>query len=437
MNADYIVYGDYVLTMNDALEVIKNGAVAVKDNKITAVGDAKTIFQKNPDARVIGGKGHVVMPGLINTHTHAAMVNLRGIADDLPLSVWLEKYIWPLEKKYLSPEYVFDGTTLACLEMLKGGTTTFADMYFYGDSVAEATKKVGLRALVGETVFDFPTAVAQNADEYLANAELFIKNWYQDELITPTLAPHSPYACSAETLKKTQKLAEKLNVPMQIHIAETLWEQDDVMKKYGKHPVTHLESIEFLGSNVIASHCVHLDQNEIAILAKRNVGVAHNVESNLKLASGFAPIVAMLKAGVKVGIGTDGAASNNDLNMFGELATVAKIHKAITNDPTALDAKTALLMATKFGAQVLGFSNLGYLAPKCFADIITIDMQKPHLLPLFDVYSHLVYAVNSADVANVMVNGKPLMINGMVESCNEVDIMAKAREWNRKLKESD
>lgn len=433
MQADYIVYGDYVLTMNEKMDVLQDGAVAVRDKKILELGSAAALFKKYPDAKVVGGKGHLVMPGLINTHNHAAMVNLRGIADDLPLKEWLENYIWPLEKEFVSPDYVFDAMELACLEMLKGGTTSFADMYFYGDSLARATRNVGLRGVIGETIFDFPTGVAQNADEYLQKAEVFISDWKNDDLIVPNLATHAPYTCAPETLLKAQKMAKKHNCLVQIHISETEWEVGEILKRYGKRPVEHLDSIGFLDNNVLAAHCVWLDQNEIAIMAKRGVGVAHCVESNLKLASGFAPVPEMLKTGVKVSIGTDGAASNNDLNMFSEISTAAKLHKAVVKDPTVLDAKTALLMATRWAAQALGLSNLGYLAPGCLADIITLDMQKPHLLPIYDVYSHLVYAANSADVVNSMVNGQLLFANREVRSCSEAEILAKAKIWNQKI----
>lgn len=432
---NYIVYGDYVVTLNDKMDVIENGAVAVNENKIVDVGAATALFKRYPDAKVIGGKGHVVMPGLINTHNHAAMVNLRGIADDLPLKEWLEKFIWPAERKFLSPEYVADGVELACLEMLKGGTTTFADMYFYSDAAARVTKNMGLRALISEVVFDFPSATGENVADYLKYAEKFMFDWQHDDLIIPAVAPHAPYTCSPDTLKKTQTLAEKYQVPVQIHVAETAWEVTDIQKRYGKCPVEHLEDLGFLNANVIASHCVWTKPNEIEILAKRQVGVAHCIESNLKLASGFAPIPEMLQAGIKVSLGTDSTASNNDLNVFNEMSTTAKVYKAVKNDATVMDAKTVLLMATKMAAKVLGINNLGYLAPNCLADIITLDFQKPHLLPLFDVYSHLVYAAAASDVANVMVNGKLLLQNGIAKTCDPAAILEKARVTGAKIRQ--
>ncbi|MCL5260338.1 MAG: amidohydrolase [Gammaproteobacteria bacterium] len=431
--ADYIIYGDYVVTVNTAMDVISNGAVAVKDNIIIAVGDATTLFKKYPEAKVLGGKGQLVMPGLVNTHNHAPMVYLRGIADDLPLKEWLEEHIWPKEGKWVGSEFVSDATKLACLEMLQGGTTTFADMYFYCDAMARSVKSVGLRAVLGETGFDFPTAAVKSLAEYFQRAEEFIQLWQDEALIKPSIAPHSPYACCPETLKKVQHIAHKYNAPIHIHVAETEWEVQEIKSKYGKRPVEHLDAIGFLNEHVIAAHCVWLDPHEIEILAKRKVGVAHCIESNLKLASGIAPIPAMLREGVKVGLGTDGAASNNDLNMFSEIATAAKVHKLFAKDLTALDAKTAVLMATKRGAEVLGYNNLGFLAPGALADIITLDLERAHLLPLYNVYSHLVYAANAADVVNVMVNGEILLHNGEVISCDVAEILAKAHEWNRKI----
>jgi len=433
MNEKYIVSGDHVLTMNDKMDVIKNGAVVIQGKKIIEVGDAAMLFKKYPGAKTIGGKGHVVMPGLINTHNHAPMVYLRGISNDLPLKQWLESYIWPIENKFLCPEYVSDATDLACIEMLRSGTTTYADMYFYCDEMAKASKKIGIRAMLGETGFDFPTTAVKSLDEYFKRAEKFIIDWRNDDLIIPSIAPHAPYTCSTDTLKKAGWLAKKHGIPIQIHVAETEWEINEIQSKYGKRPISYLDSIGFLDNNVIAAHCVFADAEDIKILAERQVSVAHCIESNLKLASGFAPIPEMLETGVKIGFGTDGAASNNDLNMFGEISTVAKVHKAVKKDPTVMDAKTVLLLATKGGAKALGINNLGYLAPNCLADVITLDFYKPHLLPMYDVYSHLVYAATGSDVANVLVNGRVLMQNGVLSCCNVDRILAKANLWYKKI----
>lgn len=430
-----IIIGRYVLTMNANLDVIENGAVVVEQNKIIEVGPSDQILPKYPEAKILNCQNHAVMPGLINAHTHAAMVYLRGYADDLEVSDWLKNYIWPAESKWLSPEFVYDGTELACLEMLKAGITTFADMYFFCDSVAAATKKIGLRSLVGSAILDFPNANGQNADENLQNAEQFIQKWQGDDLITPSLAPHAIYSCNTETLKKARILANKFNSTLQLHVAETEWEVSTALKQYGKRQITYLNDIGFLDGPVLAVHCVWINDDEIAILKQKQVGVADCIESNLKLASGFAPIPKMLEQGVKVAIGTDGAASNNSLDILGDMNSIGLIYKAVVRDPTAVGAKTVVKMATCWGAEVLGFKNLGRLEKDCLADIITIDLHKPHLVPIYDIYSHLVYAANGADVANVMVNGKLLMKNRIVCAGEEDHIIDKAIVWNKRIAE--
>lgn len=431
---DYIVLGDHVLTMNEALETIRDGAVAVRDGRILEVGGADGLLKKYAAKTVVGGKGRAVMPGLINTHTHAAMVYFRGLADDLPLKDWLEDHIWPAEGKWLSPQFVSDAVELACLEMLKSGVTAFSDMYFYTGSTASAAKRMGLRAVVGAGIVDFPTVSGRGADDYLANAERFISEWKNDGLITPCIAPHSAYACGPETLKKIRAAADRNDVQAQIHLAETEWEVGEMISRYGKRPVEHLESIGFLNGKVLAAHCVWLDAAEIETLARKKVGVSHCMESNLKLASGIAPVPEMLKAGVKVSFGTDGAASNNDLSVLSEMSTSAKVHKAVAKDPTAMDARTVLLMATRHGAEVLGMEDrLGSLEQGKLADIITFDLGKPHLVPLYDIYSHLAYAATSADIESVLVAGRLLMDKRVALSCDEGEIMEKAVRWGKEI----
>lgn len=431
---DYIVCGDYILTMNEKMDLIRDGAIAVKDTKIVDVDISENIFKKYSSEKIIEGKGRVVLPGLINTHTHAAMVYFRGLADDLPLKDWLEKHIWPAENHWLGPEFILDAIELACLEMLKAGVTTYNDMYFFGDSAASATKNAGMRAVLGVGILDFPTASAKTTDEYFANAERFVNNWKGDELITPCIAPHAAYTCSPDTLKRAKTMAEKFGVPLHIHLSETEWEIGEITSRYGKRPVEHLEDIGFLSERVLAAHCVWLDDNEIEILAKRNVGVSHCIESNLKLASGIARVPEMLKAGVKVTFGTDGAASNNDLNILSEMSTAARVHKAAAKDPTVLDSKTALLMATRWGAEVLGLGDsIGSIENGKSADIITVNLKKPHLIPMYDVYSHLVYAAMASDVETVMVDGKIVVNDGRLTTGNEEDILHKALEWGKKI----
>ena len=433
---DLIVKADYVLTMNQELAVIESGAIAIKGKKIVAVDTASQIMQQYSASKIIKGDGKVAFPGLINTHTHAAMVYFRGLADDLPLKVWLEEYIWPAEAKWLSPEFVGDAVELACLEMLKAGITAYADMYFFGDAVAQSTRKIGMRAVVGSGVVDFPSATGNSADDYLANAEIFITKWKGDDLIMPSIADHSAYACSPETLRKSKSLADRHNVMLQIHLSETEWEVNEMLSRYGKRPVTHLDALGLLDERLIAAHCVWLDPDEITMLAKAKANVSHCIESNLKLASGIAPVVKMLKAGVNVSFGTDGAASNNDLSILSEMSTAAKVHKAISGDPTALSAKQAMLMATRHGAEALGLGSLcGSLEQGKAADIVIADLRRPHLIPLYDMYSHIVYAMNAADIDTVLVGGKVILEQRNLTSLDEAEIVAKAVQWSRKIKE--
>jgi len=437
-SVDYIIGGDYVLPMDKGLTVIKDGAVAIRGPEIIEVGTSAEIFKKYIPEAVMKEEGSVVIPGLINTHTHAAMVYFRGIADDLPLKDWLENHIWPAENRWLGPEFISDAIELACLEMLKGGVTTYNDMYFYEDAAGKATKRIGMRAVLGVGVLDFPTKSANTSDEYFANAESFIKEWKgkQDDLITPCIAPHALYTCGPETLKRARHVADKYDVPIHIHLSETRSEVAEIKTRYMKTPVEYLDSLGFLDERVLAAHCIWLEDKEIELLAKRKVGVSHCMESNMKLASGFAPVVTMLMEGVKVTFGTDGAASNNDLNVLSEMSTTAKVHKALSNNPTVLDAKTVLLMATRWGAEVLGLgAKVGSIEKGKLADIVIINLKKPHLTPLYDVYSHIVYAAMASDVETVMVNGKVVVSGGKLVTADESEILYKAQKWCEKIKE--
>lgn len=433
-SVDYIICGDYVLTMDEKLKAINKGAVAVGGKKIIDVDFADNVFKKYRSDNVIKGEGRAVLPGLVNTHTHAAMVYFRGLADDLPLKDWLEKYIWPAENRLLGPDFVHDAVELACLEMLKAGVTTYNDMYFYGESAAKASKKMGIRALIGAGIVDFPTVTAKTPDEYIENAGRFIEDWKGDDLITPCIAPHSAYACSPDTLKKVMRLAGRHEVLTTIHLAETEWEVSEINSKYGMRPVEHLDSIGFLNERALAVHCVWVDDKEIELLAKKRAGVSHCIESNLKLSSGIAPVPRMLAKGIKVSLGTDGAASNNDLNILSEMSTAAKVHKAAAGNPTILDSKTVLLMATRWGAEALGIWELtGSIEKGKLADIITIDLLKPHLAPVYDIYSHMVYSAMASDVDTVIVNGKMLINGGAPVSFSADDIIRKAYEWGSKI----
>ncbi|MFA6056504.1 MAG: amidohydrolase family protein [Thermodesulfovibrionales bacterium] len=434
---DYIICGDYVLTMDENLAITEKGAVAVKEKQILEVGKTDEILKRYTSVNIMEGKGRVVMPGLINTHTHAAMVYFRGIADDLPLTEWLNNHIWPAENKWLSPEFISDAIELACLEMLKGGITTYNDMYFFEDAAGKAAKRIGMRAVLGSGILDFPSVSAKTTDEYLDNAERFVHNWKGDELITPCIAPHALYTCGTETLKKSKAMAGKLDVPLHIHLAETRWEVEEIKLRYKMRPVEYLADLGFLDETVLAAHCIWLEDNEIELLAKHKVGVSHCMESNLKLASGFAPVATMLAAGVKVTFGTDGAASNNDLNILSEMSTTAKVHKALSNNPTVLDAKTIVLMATRWGAEVLGLGRkVGSLEKGKTADVISINLAKPHLTPIYNIYSHIVYAAMASDVDFVMVNGKIVVNNGGLLTADETEILFKAQQWCEKIRNS-
>jgi 5-methylthioadenosine/S-adenosylhomocysteine deaminase len=436
-NADIIIKADSVLTMDRDLNVIKGGAVAVKGGKIAALGAEEDILKDYISEKIIGGKGYVAFPGLVNTHTHSPMVYFRGLADDIPLKEWLENRIWPAEQMWLSPEFVSDAVELACLEMLKAGITVFNDMYFYGNEIAAATKKMGMRAVVGAGILDFPTKTAGTAEEYFANAESLISNWKGDEFIIPCIAPHSAYTCGPETLRKAKAMSERFGIPLHIHLSETRWEVGEIISRHSKRPIEFLDSLGFLDESVVAAHCVWVEDAEIELLAKKKVNVSHCMESNLKLASGFAPVATMLSAGVKVTLGTDGAASNNDLNILSEMSTTAKVHKALANDPTVLNARSILLMATRWGAEALGLGSIcGSIEEGKSADIVIADTNKPHLTPMYDIYSHIVYSMNSADVSTVIVNGRVVVDQGRLTTADESGIMCRAVEWGKKINSS-
>ncbi|MBF0537242.1 MAG: amidohydrolase [Nitrospirae bacterium] len=433
-DVDYIVHGDYLLTMIDGHEPVVDGAIAVIGNKIIDVGTYPVISERYRASKVIGGSGKVVFPGLINTHTHAAMVYFRGMADDLPLKDWLEGYIWPAEGKWLSDEFIYDAVGLACLEMLLAGTTTYNDMYFFEGSAARAAKEMSMRAVLGCGVLDFPSASAKDTQGYLDNAEGFIKDWQGDPLVTPCVAPHAPYTCSPDTFMKAKALAQRYDVPMHTHLSETQHEVQEIIARYGKRPVEHLNDIGFLDSRLVAAHCVWLSEVEIELLANNRVGVSHCIESNLKLASGVAPVVAMLERGVSVSFGTDSAASNNDLDLFTEMSIAARLHKTMCNNPTVLNACQALTMATRLAAGQLGLGDrLGCLKPGYLADVVIADLKRPHLTPFYDIYSLIVYSMRSSDVDTVMVNGKVVVQGKRHAFKDEAAILDKAIWWKNKI----
>jgi len=410
-NVELIVGGDFIVTMNEAQPVIQNGAVAIRDGKIIAVDTRDKILASYTAARTLPGEGMVLMPGLVNGHSHSAMVLFRGLADDLALEDWLQNYIFPAEAKFVDENFVRVGEQLACWEMIRGGTTTFVDMYFKPDVASEVVNECGLRAIIAPSSIDFPSPGFQGWDDAFATAVDFVKRWKgKNPRITPAIAAHAPYTVSPEHLTQAIAAARQYEVPLTIHLAETQTEVEDIKQRYNATPVQHLENLGFLEPRVFAAHVVWPNESEIALLARRGVGVIHNPDSNLKLASGFAPIPAMVKAGVKVGLGTDGAASNNDLDMWEAIRLTALIHKATTLDPTAVPAKTVLRMATLGGAEALGLADkIGAIKVGLQADLLQVQLKEPHLTPLYDVISHLVYTADAQDVDTVIVDGQVLM----------------------------
>ena len=426
---DILITGGTVLTMSEPMEVIENPVIGIKDGKILFVKKVGH-FPKYSAKEILDASGSVIMPGLVNTHIHSPMICFRGLADDLPLMEWLNNHIFPAESKYVNRDMVYNGSLLAIAEMILSGTTTFSDVYFYESSVAQAAIDSGLRALWAQGIIDFPTPDNLDPSKKIQIAEKFIEKWTGvSSLISPALACHTPFTCSSETLRIIKEVARKENLPYIIHLAETREEIKIVRERDGMTPVRYLHSLGILDDLTIAVHCVWLDEEEMDMLADCGVKVSHNPESNMKLASGVAPIPKLLEKGVTVGLGTDGGASNNNLDMFMEMDAAAKIHKAITRDPTVMDAKTVLRMATIDGAKVLGFEEkIGSIeAGKC-ADIIILDMNKPHLTPIYNYYSQIVYSASGSDVSTVIIDGKIVMKERRLLNMDIEDIMERVRK---------
>jgi 5-methylthioadenosine/S-adenosylhomocysteine deaminase len=434
---DLIIRGGTIVTMDKASRVIENGAVAIRGERILAVASSAEILRQYTAARVINAAGNVVMPGLINTHTHVPMVLFRGIADDLLLPEWLQKYIFPAEAKNVNEEFVRWGTRLGCLEMIRGGTTTYVDMYYYEDAIADETAKAGMRGVLGETVLDFPAPDNKTWEAAMSYAEKFAQKWKGHTLIVPAIAPHAPYTVSTDHLKQTHAFSQRLGVPLVIHIAEDPSETKTIKERYNASSVAYLESLNFLDNRVIAAHMVWPTQEDIKTLASRQVGVAHCPQSNMKLAAGAAPVPQMMQAGVNIGLGTDGAASNNDLSMWEEMDTAAKLQKLVSKDPTILNAKEALELATIRGAKAIHLDQeIGSLEAGKRADLIIVGMTSEHQTPLYNVYSHLVYATKASDVETVIINGKLVMQNRRVLTLDERSIRAKANWYRDRISKS-
>jgi 5-methylthioadenosine/S-adenosylhomocysteine deaminase len=432
---DLLVTGATVVTLDSAGRVLPDGAIAVSGQRIVAVGSSTELRARYAATRTVDARGQIAMPGLINGHNHAPMVLFRGIADDLALMDWLQNYIFPAETRNVTPEFVEWGTLLACVEMIRSGTTTFADMYYFEDQVAEATARAGLRGILGETVIQFPVPDNKTPAEALAYTEKFIRRWKGHPLITPAVAPHAPYTNSAESLRESKNVADRYGVPLTIHVSETRDEVDEIRRKYDATSTEWLEKIGVLGPNVIFNHGVWLTEGDMAIVRRHGVSITHNPESNMKLASGTAPVSRMLALGIDVGIGTDGAASNNDLDMFETMDFTAKLQKLVTHDPTALPARKVVEMATIGGARALKIDKeTGSLEPGKRADFILVDTMSAHATPMYNVYSHLAYALKAADVRTTVVDGRILMLQGRVLTLDETRIREKARMLQARIR---
>ncbi len=430
-----VITNGTVVTMDDARRILSPGAVAIDASRIAAVDTPERIASGYRGRNTIDARGAVVMPGLINTHTHAPMVLYRGLADDLALMDWLQKYIFPAEARTVSPAFVAAGTRLAALEMIRSGTTTYADMYYFEEEIGRATRAAGLRGVLGETIIQFPVADAKTPAESLARAERFIKEFAGDPLITPAVAPHSMYTLDAESLKRCRALADQYHVPVLTHLAET---QDEVKIAADKHhatPTAYLDSLGFWKPGTVAAHAVWMTPEDMAILKRGGVGVSHNPESNMKLASGVAPVTDMRAAGLVVGLGTDGAASNNDLDMFEAMRQAAFLHKLARKDPRAVPAGEALAMATIDGARVLNMADrIGSLEPGKQADVLIVDMSAARQTPMYDPVSHLVYVTRGDDVRTTVVAGRVLMRDRKVLTLDERAVLAEARHIAEEVK---
>ncbi|HEX8285189.1 MAG TPA: amidohydrolase [Pyrinomonadaceae bacterium] len=434
---DLIVSGGSVVTMDAARRVIEDGAVAVAGGKIVAVGKRADVLRTYAAREVVDARGRAVIPGLVNGHTHVPMVLFRGIADDLDLNEWLTKYIFPAEAKNVTEEFVRAGTQLGLAEMIRGGTTTYCDMYYFEDAIAEETERAGVRGVLGETVIDFPVADNKTWPDAMRYAERFVARWKGNRLVTAAVAPHAPYTVSEAHLREVRSLSDRTGAPVVIHVAETRKEVEDITRDHGARPVEYLARIGFLSARTIAAHTVHLTEGEIGLLRQYYVGSVHNPESNMKLASGVAPVPQMLKADVPLGLGTDGAASNNDLSMWEAMDAAAKLHKLATGDPKVVTAEEALAMATINGARALHMDNqIGSIEAGKRADLVVVDLDALHQTPRYSLYSHLVYATKASDVRTVVIEGRVVMRDRRLLTLNEELIKRRARAIRERISRS-
>src|SRR3990172_11028 len=438
-DVDLILKNATIVTMDDSYHIIQNGALAVTGDSITAVGEGEHLPASFVARETVDCEGRIVIPGLVNAHTHVPMTLLRGLADDRRLDVWLLGYMMPVEREFVSPDFCRLGALLACAEMIRGGVTCFADMYYFEEAVAQATAEAGMRAVCSQTVLKFPAPDAASYEDSLAAARDLIKKWKGHPLIVPSVAPHAPYTCTPDILRACTELAIEFDVPLHIHISETFQEVEQWRNEYGMPVVPWVKKQGLLKTKLLAAHCVHIDDGEINSLAHAGAGVAHNPSSNLKLASGFAPVVDMLQAGLSVGIGTDGPASNNDLDMFDELRLASFIAKGHSGDPTALPARVTFAMGTRLGARALHLGHLiGSLEPGKRADLVVLDQDTRHTPPHFGrepdaFYARMIYAMKSTDVTDVMVNGRWLMRGRELLTIEEKPLLEAAAEYAARI----
>lgn len=440
---DLIITGSKALLLDSQNTCIDRASVAISGDEIVAVGPTDKITKQYQAKKTITAKDSLIMPGFVNCHTHAAMTCFRGIADDLELMDWLNNYIFPAEAKNVNPELAYWGSLLGAAEMIKSGTTTFCDMYIFEDETARAAKAAGIRCLIGEVLFDFPSPNFKTPAEGIAYTKMIAEKWKDDPLVNIIIEPHALYTCSKPLLTEVKeladckRLAEDYHLPIGLHLLENAAEKKQLEEKFGKGAVAFLKDIGYLDEHLIAFHCVCMSEEDIRMFAESGCKISHNPASNMKLASGVAPVPEMLKAGVTVGLGTDGCASNNNLDMIKEMATAAKLHKVARLDPTVMDAKTVVRMSTIEGAKALGMGKItGSLEAGKKADIIMIGLNKPHLTPIYSEYSHLVYAMSGADVDTVLINGRVVMENRRLLTIDEEEVMHKVREIAVKVKES-
>ena len=434
---DLLVLGGTIVTMNKSRDLIENGGIAVKGGRIVAVGTAADLRKKYAAQQTVNAAGRMVIPGLINGHTHVPMVLFRGLADDLDLQEWLTKYIFPAEAKNVTEEFVRAGTRLGLAEMIRGGTTTYCDMYYFEDAIAEETAKAGVRGVLGETVIDFPVADNKTNAEAMAYVERFVKRWQGHELIVAAIAPHAPYTVSEEHLKAARAFSDRTGAPIVTHISETKREVEDSVKAHGASPVAYLDRIGFLDERVIAAHMVWPQGTDSTILKQRGVGIVHNPQSNMKLAAGVSPVPQMMKEGLRIGLGTDGAASNNDLSMWEEMDSAAKLHKVISGDPKVMSAQEAFELATIRGAEALHLDKeIGSLEVGKRGDIVIVEGDALNQIPSYNLYSDLVYATKASDVETVIINGRVVMRDRRLLTLDEAAIKASARVFRERILKS-